>query len=97
MLLGRSADFLERSTDQLSGGERQIVSCLRSLQLSPQVLLLDEPTASLDNTATKQLETLIAQWQHADPQKACIWTSHDPAQIERVTDRAIVLSREMGG
>ena len=38
------------------------VACLRSLQLSPQVLLLDEPTASLDSTATQQLEALIAQW-----------------------------------
>ncbi|MEM9007738.1 MAG: ATP-binding cassette domain-containing protein [Cyanobacteria bacterium P01_F01_bin.86] len=91
--LGRSADFLERPVEQLSGGERQIVACLRSLQLSPQVLLLDEPTASLDKTATQQLETLIAQWQQTNSPKACIWTSHDPEQIERVTDRKLALSQ----
>ncbi|MEM0979163.1 MAG: ATP-binding cassette domain-containing protein [Cyanobacteria bacterium P01_H01_bin.58] len=93
--LGRSADFLERSVEQLSGGERQIVACLRSLQLAPQVLLLDEPTASLDNTATQQLETLISQWQQTDSPKACIWTSHDPAQIERVTTCQLALSGPM--
>ncbi|NET38165.1 MAG: ATP-binding cassette domain-containing protein [Cyanothece sp. SIO1E1] len=95
-ILGRSAEFLERSTDQLSGGERQIVACLRSLQLSPQVLLLDEPTASLDTTATEQLETLIAQWQQADIVRACIWTSHDPAQIGRVTARKLALVEREG-
>ena len=91
-VLGRSEPFLERSTEQLSGGEQQIVACLRSLQLSPAVLLLDEPTASLDDTATQQLEALIAQWQQNNPARACIWTSHDPAQIDRVTNRQIVLS-----
>ncbi|ESA33705.1 abc atp-binding protein [Leptolyngbya sp. Heron Island J] len=91
-ILGRSEKFLERSLEQLSGGEQQIVACLRSLQLSPQILLLDEPTASLDSTVTEQLEALIAQWQQSDPPKACIWTSHDPAQIERVTARQLVLS-----
>ena len=90
--LGRAAEFLERSTDKLSGGERQLVACLRALQLSPQILLLDEPTASLDATATQQLEALIAQWQQTHPQNACIWTSHDPDQIERVTTHRLVLS-----
>ena len=67
-----------------------MVACLRSLQISPQVLLLDEPTASLDNAVTQQLETLIARWQQAAPSRACIWTSHDPAQLERVTTRQLV-------
>ena len=91
-ILGRSETFLDRSIEQLSGGEQQIVACLRSLQLSPQILLLDEPTASLDGTATSHLEALIAQWQQSDPPKACIWTSHDPAQIDRVTTRQLTLS-----
>ena len=91
-ILGRSEKFLERSIEQLSGGEQQIVACLRSLQLSPTVLLLDEPTASLDNAATHQLEALITQWQQNDPNRACIWTSHDPTQIERVTTRQLTLS-----
>ncbi|MEM1256370.1 MAG: ATP-binding cassette domain-containing protein [Cyanobacteria bacterium P01_H01_bin.21] len=94
-ILGRSEKFLDRSIEQLSGGEQQIVVCLRSLQLSPQILLLDEPTASLDGTATSHLEALIAQWQQSDSPKACIWTSHDPAQIERVTTRQLTLSSSL--
>lgn len=90
--LDRPVSFLERPVEQLSGGERQIVACLRSLQLSPQVLLLDEPTASLDGAATEQLEALIGQWQESDPARASVWTSHDPAQLDRVTTRQIVLS-----
>ncbi|MBE7385511.1 MAG: ATP-binding cassette domain-containing protein [Leptolyngbya sp. SIO1E4] len=93
--LGRSANFLERSVDQLSGGEKQIVACLRALQLSPQVLLLDEPTASLDRTATEQLENLITQWHHTDSSRACMWTSHDPEQIDRVSTQKLTLSRVM--
>ncbi|NET48496.1 MAG: ATP-binding cassette domain-containing protein [Merismopedia sp. SIO2A8] len=89
--LGRSDNFLTRSTEQLSGGEQQIVACLRALQLAPQILLLDEPTASLDSTSTQHLEVLIDRWQQSDPHRACLWTSHEPAQIERVTTRKLIL------
>ncbi|MGD1908226.1 MAG: ATP-binding cassette domain-containing protein [Leptolyngbyaceae cyanobacterium] len=91
-LLGRDADFLNRTTEQLSGGERQIVACLRALQLAPQILLLDEPTASLDRIATQQLETLIDQWQQQTPARACLWTSHDDSQLERVANRQLTLA-----
>ncbi|MGF1604121.1 MAG: ATP-binding cassette domain-containing protein [Thermosynechococcaceae cyanobacterium] len=92
--LNRDDDFLQRSVDNLSGGEAQIVACLRALQLSPQVLLLDEPTASMDEATAQQIESLIRQWQQADARRACIWTSHNTNQIERVTDRKFILSRE---
>ncbi|MEM9447867.1 MAG: ATP-binding cassette domain-containing protein [Cyanobacteria bacterium P01_E01_bin.6] len=94
--LGRSADFLNCSTEQLSGGEQQIVACLRVLQLSPQVLLLDEPTASLDSTSTRHLEALIDRWQQSESNRSCLWTSHDPVQIERVATRKLVISEATG-
>lgn len=90
-LLGRDADFLNRTTEQLSGGERQIVACLWALQLAPQILLLDEPTASLDRIATQQLETLVDQWQQQAPDRVCLWTSHDDSQLERVATRQLAL------
>ncbi len=60
--LGRSARFLDRSADDLSGGEAQIVSLLRALQLDPAALLLDEPTSSLDDQTRKQAESLLSDW-----------------------------------
>lgn len=93
--LGRSALFLEQPTQSLSGGEGQIASFLRALQLSPTVLLLDEPTASLDPDATYQVEQLVATWQAEDPRRAYFWTSHSPEQIQRVTHRTLTLSPPM--
>lgn len=91
-ILGRNEDFLDFSTGALSGGEAQIVAFLRALQLSPLVLLLDEPTASLDSTTSRCLESLVEAWQHEKSDRAYIWTSHDSMQIARVSDRQITLS-----
>ncbi|MDZ7960278.1 MAG: ATP-binding cassette domain-containing protein [Aulosira sp. DedQUE10] len=90
-LLRRHEDFLLRPVSAISGGEGQIVAFLRALQLSPKVLLLDEPTASLDGSTAHCLEALVAAWQAEDSQRAYIWTSHDPVQLERITNRQITL------
>lgn len=90
-VLGRAPDFLTRPIRRLSGGESQVLALLRALQIQPRVLLLDEPTASLDPDATQQVEALVNQWMDESEQRACLWTSHDPRQIQRVTDRQIDL------
>ena len=88
--LGRSPDFLHLQGARLSGGEAQILALLRALQLYPQVLLLDEPTASLDGATTAQVEALLHNWlQQAN--RACMLTSHDTEQIHRITHRQINL------
>lgn len=89
--LDRSEKFLTLSAPQLSGGEGQILGLLRALQVEPQILLLDEPTASLDPDSTAQVEKLLDRWLAAEPNRACIWTSHDPTQINRVTDQQLNL------
>lgn len=89
--LQRDADFLSRPVEDLSGGEAQIVACLRALQLAPQVLLLDEPTASMDEATAQQIEALITQWQQADSLRSCIWTSHNAGQLQRVTQQQLIL------
>jgi putative ABC transport system ATP-binding protein len=88
--LGRDADFLSLEGARLSGGEVQLLALLRALQLDPQVLLLDEPTASLDAATTRQVEALIGQWLQ-QPNRACILTSHDANQINRVTTHQLHL------
>lgn len=90
-LFERPLSFLGQSASNLSGGESQIVALIRALQLEPVVLLLDECTASLDSKSTEQVEQAIALWQQENPQRACIWTSHDHHQIARVTQKQLVI------
>ncbi|HTH61563.1 MAG TPA: ATP-binding cassette domain-containing protein [Paraburkholderia sp.] len=89
---GRGADFLERDASELSGGEAQIVALVRVLQLDPDVLLLDEPTASLDPGTARAIEALVAGWfERGADARATIWVSHDPAQAARVGTRQLVM------
>lgn len=88
--LGRGPEFLDLQGARLSGGEAQLLALLRSLQLHPQVLLLDEPTASLDATTTAQVEVLLHDWLQG-PNRACLMTSHDAEQIHRFTHRQLNL------
>ncbi len=90
--LGRPVAFLDQPIDRLSGGEQQIVALLRAFQARPDVLLLDEPTASLDPAATEAVEALVARWLDENAGRAALWTSHNPAQIARVTDYTLDLA-----
>ncbi|MFC5428109.1 ATP-binding cassette domain-containing protein [Paraburkholderia denitrificans] len=87
---GRSADFLARPASELSGGEAQIVALVRVLQLDPDVLLLDEPTASLDPDSARAVEALVGGWFGRNPdRRATVWVSHDLAQAARVANRRL--------
>jgi putative ABC transport system ATP-binding protein len=88
-LLHKPIDFLHRPVSAISGGEAQIVAFLRALQLSPLILLLDEPTASLDAETVSCLESLVTAWQRQDSQRVYLWTSHDSNQLKRITNRQI--------
>ena len=90
--LGRQESFLEQPVANLSGGEMQMVALLRALQLAPQILLLDEPTAALDPKTSAAVEELVVDWIEESPDaRALVWVSHDVEQGDRVATRKIYM------
>ena len=90
--LGRGVAFLEKSSRDLSGGEAQIVALVRAVQLDPAILLLDEPTASLDQVTAQAVEGLLDGWFAAGHvQRALVWVSHDLDQAHRVTTERLTM------
>lgn len=77
---------LSKQAEDLSGGEKQRISLIRSLLLRPKVLLLDEITASLDTNSKLLVEELLREWCKREG-IAQIWISHDLEQIRRVSNR----------
>lgn len=92
----RGESFLRKSTADLSGGEQQITALVRALGIEPSVLLLDEPSASMDATVTRQVEELIAGWVQESPHRAAVWTSHDADQVDRVAGCTLTLDGAAG-
>ncbi len=88
--VGLNADFVDKDTENLSGGERQRVALARALSLKPEVLLLDEPTASLDPSLSQTIEKLIL-----DLSKNLFLTiisvTHDPSQARRLGGETLLL------
>jgi putative ABC transport system ATP-binding protein len=82
--------WLDRDATTLSGGEAQRVCVARTLVTRPEVLLLDEPTSSLDAAATQVFEHAIDELTRQG--MAVLWVSHDPAQVNRVADRVLPIA-----
>ena len=77
---------MDWSVARLSSGERQRLALLRVLANRPPVLLLDEPTANLDEATTARVEALLKDYRTLHG-AGVLWVSHDPQQLRRVADR----------
>jgi tungstate transport system ATP-binding protein len=87
--LARLDDLAARPARVLSGGEQQRLALARALAVEPEILFLDEPTASLDPASTLAVEQLIMQ-AHAQGTKIVLVT-HDLGQVRRLADEVVFL------
>jgi phosphate transport system ATP-binding protein len=81
---------LKDSPFRLSGGQQQLLCLARTLAVDPDVLLLDEPTSSLDPMATESIEALVRA---LVPNITVIIVTHNLAQARRVSDSTIFLNK----
>lgn len=87
---GLDASFLERDAGELSGGEAQRACLARALATDPRVMLMDEPTSSLDGKATAVLERLVRQLVAGGT--PVVWVTHSEEQLRRLADHVLLLA-----
>jgi putative ABC transport system ATP-binding protein len=87
---GLEASFLDRDAGELSGGEAQRACLARALATQPRVLLMDEPTSSLDDKAAEVLERLARQL--VDGGTPVVWVTHSREQLRRLADHVLLLA-----
>ncbi len=87
--LGFDTDVAEWSVRRLSTGERSRLGLARAVALRPRVLLLDEPTANLDDATTEAVERVVQARREAG--LAAVWVTHDPAQARRLEAQPFTL------
>jgi tungstate transport system ATP-binding protein len=83
------APLARRPARVLSGGEQQRLALARAWALHPEVLLLDEPTANLDPSATREIESIIRAFDAAGTK--IIMSTHNLGQARRLGDEVIYL------
>ncbi len=84
------AAFLDRQTGKLSAGQKTRVALAKALINKPDVLLLDEPTASLDPDTADWVRTYLKDYQ-AETHATILLASHNMSEVERLCDDVVLL------
>jgi ABC-2 type transport system ATP-binding protein len=86
-------EVARRRFGEMSTGNKQRLAVARALLASPPVLLLDEPTRSLDPLAAARMRDLIRSLAEQDPPVTILLTSHNLAEVETLCARVAIISR----
>lgn len=87
---GIPEELLDADASQLSIGEKQRVCIARALAIQPEILLLDEPTSSLDALAAEKVEKLLLGLQK-ERDMTILWVTHEKEQAARIGGRRLIL------
>ncbi len=87
------AELAGRNARALSGGQQQRVALARAWARQPDLWLLDEPTASLDPHAKREVEALMADFARGSPEQpmTMVFASHNLGQVKRLASRVVYL------
>lgn len=86
------SDLLKSTMSSLSAGQRTRVNLAKAFINYPKVLLLDEPTASLDPDIAKYLRDFIRQ-ERKEYNVSIVFTSHNMKEVEEICDRVIIINK----
>lgn len=87
------APVLDRPFQEYSSGNKQRLAIVRALLPDPPLLLLDEPTRSLDPISAEGLRRALLSWAGAGRDKTVLITTHNLAEVEQLCQRVAILSR----